>query len=180
MDKGWMAVWPVAAFFLGGLATQLTGWLAHRRQQRERLQDAAAAFRERRENFELENLQRLTDALQTLGRTTARAHHADMMASRETRLYGVELLGEELAEENRVASQDVHMLTGLVLDDQLREQVKAARTALGRPAGMLRADPREVDAVFMASLEQLAKVQDQIAARIREIYVRSTADMVAS
>ncbi|MER5312898.1 hypothetical protein ABT034_34580 [Streptomyces sp. NPDC002773] len=176
MDTGWMAVWPVAAFFLGGLATQLTGWLTHRRQQKERQQDAAAALHERRETFELEHLQRLNEALQALGRATAQAHHADMMASRETRLYGGEMLPDDLNETLRVANQDVHMLAGLVLDDELREQVKAARSALNQLGGMVRVDPREADAVFMASHGQVAETQDRIAARIREIYLTSTPD----
>ncbi|KOX34269.1 MULTISPECIES: hypothetical protein [unclassified Streptomyces] len=172
-----MAVWPVAAFFLGGLATQLTGWLTHRRQQKERQQDAAAALHERRETFELEHLQRLNEALQVLSRATAQAHHADMMASRETRLYGGEMLPDELDEALRVANQDVYMLAGLVLDDELREQVKAARSSLNQLAGMIRVDPSEADAVFMAGYQEVWETQDRIAARIREIYLSSASDL---
>lgn len=51
-----MAVWPVAAFFLGGLATQVTGWLNHRRQRAERAADEASALQGRREEFELSHL----------------------------------------------------------------------------------------------------------------------------
>ncbi|WP_392668609.1 hypothetical protein [Streptomyces sp. LN785] len=171
-----MTVWPVAVFFLGGMATQLTGWLTHRRKQMERKQDAAAVLHARRESFELEHLQKLTDAVQVLGRTAARAHHADMMASSETRLYGAGLLGEELSEENRVANQDVRMLSGLVLDDELREQVRAAQSAINTPAMMLRVDPTEADAAYSVGIEQLHHVQARIADRIREIYLTSTAD----
>lgn len=171
-----MAVWPVAAFFLGGVATQVTGWLAHRRQQLERKQDAVSALHARREAFELEHLQKLNDALQSLGRTASRIHHADMMASSETRLYGATLLGEELSEENRVASQDVRMLRGLVLDDELRNQVAAAQLAINTPAMMIRADPTQAEAAFMDGVTKLNEVQDRIAARIREIYLTSTDD----
>ncbi|MBP2581644.1 hypothetical protein J3A78_002122 [Streptomyces sp. PvR006] len=180
MDTGWMAVWPVAAFFLGGLATQLTGWLTHRRQQKERQQDAAAALHERRETFELEHLQRLAESLQVFGRLSARAHHADMMASRESRVYGTQLLGDDLAEELRVATQEVRMLAGLVLDDGLREQVLTARSAVAQVSGMLRADPSDAERVFMSGMEQLSNAQDQIAARIREIYLTSTAAPVSA
>ena len=55
-----------------------------------------------------------------------------MMASRETRLYGGEMLPDELDEALRVANQEVDMLAGLVLDDELREQVKAARSTLNQ------------------------------------------------
>lgn len=171
-----MAVWPVAAFFFGGLATQLTGWLTHRRQQLERKQDEAVAFRERRENFELEHLQRLTDALHVLGRAASQAHHADMMASSENRLYGVELLGDALSEENRGANRDVRMLSGLILDDRLRDQVRAAQSAINAPSMMLRVDPSEADAAYRAGIEQVEQVQDRIATQIRAIYLASTAD----
>ncbi|MGW5272752.1 hypothetical protein ACWEQP_09235 [Streptomyces sp. NPDC004044] len=176
MDSGWMAVWPVAAFFLGGVATQLTGWLTHRRQQLERKRDAAAALHARRESFELENLQKLSDALQALGRASARMHHADIMASRETRLYAATLVGEELAEEHRLANQDVRMLAGLVLDDELREQVRAAQSAINVTSMMTRTDPTDADATYRTGLEQLNHVQERVAARIREIYLTSTAD----
>ncbi|MFJ1788365.1 hypothetical protein ACIOML_29175 [Streptomyces anulatus] len=180
MDSGWMAVWPVAAFFLGGLATQLTGWLTHRRQQLERRQDAAAALHARRETFELDNLQELNAALQTLGRAAARAHHADIMASRETRLYGDGLLGEELSETSRVANAEVRMLSGLVLDDSLREQVSAAQSAINVPGMMLRVDPSDADAAFRVGIDQLHQVQDRIASRIREIYLTSSANQLTT
>ncbi|MFC8491211.1 hypothetical protein ACFUJU_10470 [Streptomyces sp. NPDC057235] len=176
MGIGLMALWPIAVFFLGGLSTHLTGWLTYRRQQKEREQAAVAARYERRENFELEHLQKLNEALQVLGRTTARAHHADMMASRETRLYGGEMLDPDLDEELRVAHKEVHMLAGLVLDGRLREQVKEARSELSKTSGMIRADPREAEAVFMEGIRQASQVQDQIATRIREIYLSSTPD----
>lgn len=40
---------------------------------------------------------------------------------------------------------------------------------------MVRMDPREADAVFMAGHQKVPEAQDQIAARIREIYLTSTA-----
>ncbi|MGW5273623.1 hypothetical protein ACWEQP_13745 [Streptomyces sp. NPDC004044] len=166
----------MAVFFLGGVATQLTGWLTHRRQQLGREQDAAAALHTRREGFELDHLQRLNDALHALGRATVQAHHADMMASRETRLYAANLLGGDLAEEQRLANRDVRMLAGLVLDDALRGQVRSAQSALNVPSMMLRSDPTEADAAFRVGAEQLEVVQERVAARIREIYLTSTAD----
>ncbi len=54
--EGWNFWWGVAAFFLGGLATQLNGWLAYRRQRQDRADDAADALRQRREEFELQHL----------------------------------------------------------------------------------------------------------------------------
>lgn len=171
-----MTVWPVAVFFLGGMATQFTGWLGHRRQQLERSQDAAAALHARRENFELDQLQKLSDALQNLGRRAAQVHHADMIASRETRLYGAERLSEELDEANRQAHQEVRMLSRLVLDDDLREQIGAARSAIIVPSTMRRVDPDDAEAALHAGFLQLDHVMDRVAARIREIYLTSTAD----
>ncbi|MDW4913747.1 hypothetical protein [Streptomyces californicus] len=174
MDSGWMAVWPVAAFFLGGLATQVTGWLTHRRQQLERKQDAAAALHARRESFELDQLQKLSDALQNLGRKAAQVHHADMMAGRESRLYGAERLAEELDEAHRLAHQEVRMLSRLVLNDDLREQLADARSAMLVPSAMNRADPRAAEAAFVEGLQKLDQVMDEVAAQIREIYLSST------
>ncbi|MER6597259.1 hypothetical protein [Streptomyces parvus] len=175
MDSGWMAVWPVAAFFLGGIATHLTAWLTHRRQQLERQQDAARALHDRRESFELDHLQKLNDALQVLARTAARMHHADMLASRESGRYGSTPVSEELSEENRVASQEVRMLRGLVLDDELREQVHLAQRTINALGWTAFSDPTEATAAFMASITQLNEAQDRIAARTREIYLASTA-----
>lgn len=175
MDK-WMTVWPVAVFFLGGVATQFTGWVGHRRRQFERRQDTAASLHARRESFELDQLQKLSDAMQNLGRKAAQVHHADMMASRETGLYGAERLGEELDEANRLAHQEVRMLSRLVLDDGLRAQIDEARTSIHRPSMMNGADRIAAEAVFATGLQQLDHVMDRVAARIREIYLTSTAD----
>ncbi|MFF1270174.1 hypothetical protein ACFVZE_30540 [Streptomyces anulatus] len=41
MDSGWTAVWPVAAFFLGGLATQFE---PAERQLRQRLREPEKCF----------------------------------------------------------------------------------------------------------------------------------------
>jgi hypothetical protein len=171
-DNGWLAVWPVAAFFLGGVATQFTGWLAHRWQRAERAQDAAAAFRERRENFELDHLHQLNEAIQRLGRAAARVHRADMLASRDTGEYAATLVGDEIATALLEANRDSQMLIGLVLDEDLRERIGAAKVAINAPSGLLRGDRDAADRMFGAAVVQLEDVQRRIAARIREIYLR--------
>ncbi|MFF4248623.1 hypothetical protein ACFYY2_29720 [Streptomyces sp. NPDC001822] len=172
MDSGWMAVWPVAAFFLGGLATQLTGLLNHRRQQAEKAEDAAAAFRQRRADFELDHLQRLGEALQVLGRAVGRAHHTDVMTSRETGHYAGTLLGAEASDGLGSANRDVRMLLGLVLDDSLREQVQATQALLNVPSGMHRAPVEQAEDALVRAVFALDETQGRIAERIREIYLK--------
>ncbi|MEU3835593.1 hypothetical protein [Streptomyces microflavus] len=171
MDSGWMAVWPVAAFFLGGLATQLTGWLNHRRQRAEKAEDAASAFRQRREEFELDHLQRLNEALQVLGRAVGKAHFADVMTSRETGHYAGTLLSSEDSDTLSAANREVHMLLGLVLDDSLREEVRRAHELLNVPSGMHRSQVEHAESAFATAILALEAVQGRIAERIREIYL---------
>ncbi|MET9494301.1 hypothetical protein [Streptomyces sp. NPDC006552] len=54
--EGWKFWWGVVAFALGGVATQFNGWLTYRRQRKDKLDDAADALRQRREEFELQHL----------------------------------------------------------------------------------------------------------------------------
>lgn len=168
-----MAVWPVAAFFLGGLATQLTGWLNHRRQRAEKTEDAAAAFRQRREEFELDHLQRLNEALQVLGRAVGRAHHTDLMTSRETGHYAGTMLGPEDSDALGAANREVYMLLRLVLDDSLREEVRSAHELLNVPSAMHRSPVEQAESAFARAILSLEEVQGRIAERIREIYLTS-------
>ncbi|MYR51218.1 hypothetical protein GTY83_19100 [Streptomyces sp. SID4928] len=171
MDSGWMAVWPVAAFFLGGLATQLTGWLNHRRQRAEKAEDASAAFRQRREEFELDHLQRLNEALQVLGRAVGKAHHTDLMTSRQTGHYAGTQLRPEDSDALGAANRDVHMLLALVLNDDLREEVREVHRLLNLPSGMHRSDVDQAESAFARAVLALDAVQGRIAERIREIYL---------
>ncbi|MFM9790154.1 hypothetical protein [Streptomyces turgidiscabies] len=54
--EGWKFWWGIAAFFLGGLSTQMNGWLTYRRQRADKAEEAKDALRQRREEFELQHL----------------------------------------------------------------------------------------------------------------------------
>ncbi|MBK3584279.1 hypothetical protein JHN49_11265 [Streptomyces sp. MBT57] len=124
MDKGWMAVWPVAAFFLGGLATQLTGWINYRRQRADKAADDAAAIEQRREEFELAHLVEFNGLLRQnmaclyeLSTAVERYRRAE---SRDdlTAEHGIALRAAGDALESAEASVNAQL--GFILDDAVR------------------------------------------------------------
>ncbi|MGW6923214.1 hypothetical protein ACWGA9_18385 [Streptomyces sp. NPDC054950] len=79
--EGWKFWWGIAAFFLGGLATQLNGWLTYRRQRADKKADDAAAIQARSDEFELQHLVEFNQLL----RSAAEALHAWEQADRKFR-----------------------------------------------------------------------------------------------
>ncbi|MEY2243188.1 hypothetical protein AB8A21_09630 [Streptomyces sp. BF23-18] len=178
MPAWFNAVWPVAAFFLGGASAYLRDFVTEKRQiAREtnaRQAERDKAISERRETFELDHLERLNEALQKLGRAAGRLHHVDLMTSRQTGHYAGTQLPAEVDEAFSQANRDVHMLRNLVLDEALRNQVTRAFEALNVPSVMHRADPDDAERAFLAAVLALEAVQADIAARIREIYLTAS------
>ena len=181
MSNWFEAVWPVGAFFLGGLSTHIRDVLTEKRQ-REREASARSAERnkailDRRETFELDHLSRLNDALNDLGRAAGRVHVQDSAAGRISGEYAGVQLGGDLSEALLLANRVVHTLMGLVLDDDLRELVGRAQSALNVPSGMHRSEMGAAERAFVEAIILLESAQLSIAARIREIYMSQSAEV---
>ena len=175
MPAWFTAVWPIVTFMLGGGSAYLRDFLTEKRQLAREV-DARQAERDkvlvdRREAFELDHLERLTDSLQKLGRAVGRAHFIDTMTSRDTGHYAATQLGEEDSTALFEANRDVYMLRNLILDDALRAHVHHAHELLQVPSGLLRSDPEEAEAALDQAVHALRDAQSAIAERIRRIYM---------
>ncbi|MFD5785876.1 hypothetical protein ACFWH1_04480 [Streptomyces sp. NPDC127037] len=170
MDSGWMAVWPVAAFFLGGLATQFTALLNHRRQRAERAEDSAAALRQRREEFELTHLVEVNSLLHADAKALGVFSDARIAWTRERRAgAGLEPAypdGEWDALE--AANAELQSQVGFILADEVRHEVEAARLAVLGTARTVRAGSDDPEFESLAVTLQTA--HSALAARVREIY----------
>ncbi|MFD6172062.1 hypothetical protein [Streptomyces coeruleorubidus] len=132
--EGWLAIWPVVAFFLGGLATQVAGWINHRRQRAEKAEDAMAEVRRRREEFELAHLvdcnELMRQARTRLGEysTALRNYHNaradDQLTSEVGQAFTDSCIAFETAHAN-LASQ-----VGFIFDDEVRRLVQAGAEQL--------------------------------------------------
>lgn len=168
--EGWKFWWGVAAFFLGGLATQLNGWLTYRRQRRDRAEDAEDALRQRREEFELQHLLTVNDLLrdyreklfdfsrpaEAYARQTAGERDADDVAA--LGLAHDALLAAEVA---------VHGRIGFILSDPVRAAVERAVDCIDRaPTVLLEGEPFDWGELAAVMVE----AYDLIAARVRDLY----------
>lgn len=122
--EAWKFWWGVGAFFLGGLATQLNGWLVYRRQRAEKAADDATAAEQRRAEFELQHLiatnQKLHDYRLRFHNFTGAVRRA-----REARADG-RPQGDELGIANEAleaAEGSLHGHVGFILDDSVRGSV---------------------------------------------------------
>ena len=173
------ALLPVVTLVLGWMLSVRTD---ERRAVREReaTERALKATREtsrrdRRETFELESLRELQEAMTSLARAVTRFHLLDLRVAKETGSdYGAHVVGEAdttgLSEELRLGMGKAGRLAGLVLDDELRDRVKAAihaMSALGvpPPKSIERAQAEWAHAVTLVDI-----AGDRISERVREIY----------
>ncbi|MET9580592.1 hypothetical protein ACLQ2D_10775 [Streptomyces sp. DT199] len=168
---GWNFWWGVAAFFLGGLATQLNGWLAYRRQRKDRADDAADALRQRREEFELQHLVEFNELL----REAVAAVHAWEQADRRFRhLRDTNSLGDDAVERrlqanaaSEAALNAAAAQVGYILVDDIRDAAHRLIDDLYFLSGGI------FDGATL-SLSQLhnqtMEVHDAIGARVRAIY----------
>ncbi len=136
---GRIRVTPFLLVLAGGLITLGGAWLADRRAYRRERdlrteeRDAEAALRaaahadamsERRRAFEVENLLALQDALQAVGRATARAHVQIMqVASPEGLVPPGPIFDVETEEEDRQAFIAMSKYMVRIHDDALRTEV---------------------------------------------------------
>jgi hypothetical protein len=169
--NGWLqSVWPVTAFFLGGAAKYAGDALQVRRQDKRDNAARADRLAERRESFELTTLTDLHAALGDLMRATVVARFTDMWAHAQTEQHAATRLTEERAEKGRLANQQVHALSSLVLDEEIRSAVERAQLLLGRSV-LLESNPDEVKRAHNDGVIAGNQAQDMVASRIREIYL---------
>jgi hypothetical protein len=123
--QGWQFWWGIAAFFLGGLATQLNGWLAYKRQRADKKADAEDMLRKRREEFELQHLVDLNQLVRVaierlLDYSTAERRYR---AAREIDPHdvGPRQQSDEAGEAFMVALSDLTSQVPFILADNIRE-----------------------------------------------------------
>ncbi|MGP4043973.1 hypothetical protein [Streptomyces sp. 2A115] len=167
--EGWNFWWGIAAFFLGGLATQLNGWLAYKRQRTERAEDAAEAAKQRRDEFELQHLietnQKLHDYRELfLNFTTA------VRREREAHEQGRPTPDDDLTAANEAleASESaLHGHVGFILDDTVRDLVRQAMTAID----LAMADALTADEVNFGTVgSAVNEAFDALSRRVRSLY----------
>ncbi|MFI6856518.1 hypothetical protein [Streptomyces sp. NPDC050416] len=170
--EGWNFWWGIAAFFLGGLATQLNGWLAYRRQRKDRADDAQDALRQRREEFELQHLVEVNQLLRdlmaglVLMATAARLEHQFPGA------FDDEELTQRFQEGMDAVNATEAALTaqaGFILDDGIRAHVKGGLVAYDE-ASVEATEPETVNAALSAVGTAMRPAYEAIAARVRELY----------
>lgn len=169
--EGWNFWWGIAAFFLGGLATQLNGWLAYRRQRKDRADDAADALRQRREEFELQHLVEVNQLLRNL--LDGLLHMSAAMAI-------MDRLGndddQELPEEFKAAAASANAAegaltaaAGFILDDGIRAQVQAALEAADEASATVLTSDTPGEGLYAAAAVMTPAFKS-ISARVRELY----------
>ncbi|MGW4560976.1 hypothetical protein ACWEN3_00780 [Streptomyces sp. NPDC004561] len=169
--EGWKFWWGIAAFFLGGLATQFTGWLAYRRQRAERVEDAAAAAAQRRADFELEHLmatnQKLHDYRERFLEFSAAAMEVGSSADQEHAARNQVL--EEANATLNVCEVALYAHIGFILDDVVRASVLRATQAI-EAAATLAIGGGAVD--YPAVNRAVSEAYDTLSARVRQFVRR--------
>lgn len=172
---------PVGTLVLGYLGTLFTESRRDAREwHREELARSSARKQQlldRRESFEIDHLVRLNEALNDLARASGRLHHLDSMIAKQSGSYASHQIGdEETSQAMLAANRSVHTLTGLVLNDGLRELVREAHRACNEPSSLRNATQEEAETVFHRAVSKLETAQDGIAVRVRDLYQRGALD----
>ncbi|WP_432169730.1 hypothetical protein [Streptomyces sp. 1222.5] len=183
--EGWKFWWGIAAFFLGGLATQLNGWLTYRRQRADKAEDTADAVKQRRETFELQHL------VEVNGLLRAAVKGADAVVAE----MWPETLGAEVAEdqqsrvqaarrESSRALDDLSSQVGFILDDQVRSLVNTALSNIRKThVDLMAAGPQQSFADIFGGgdpvdpyrgltemVRATGSAYEAISARVRQLY----------
>lgn len=169
--EGWKFWWGVAAFFLGGLATQLNGWLTYRRQRRDRADDAADALRQRREEFELQHLVEVHQLLRSV--------MSHLLASRVLAWNLADLPDDvrdevtegDYAEARRAYQEAMDGLAsqvGYVFDDEVRAKVSEAAGRLAWAFDQHRREGRAQDLLDVGGV--VNEAYGALTARVRDLY----------
>ncbi len=172
--EGWKFWWGIAAFFLGGLATQLNGWLTYRRQRADKAAESADAARDRRDEFELQHLQAAADKLRAYRakflEVTWIARRAFEEAGPEGEPPAIAGFGEQVDAVDSLEA-DVHAHAGYIFDESVRDVVLAASDAISE--AFTRALNNE-EPGYRDLNEGYKKALDAISARVRALYGDST------
>ncbi|MGW7617402.1 hypothetical protein ACWGLG_16350 [Streptomyces antimycoticus] len=158
---GWLAVWPVAAFFLGGLATQLTSWVNHRRQRAEQAEQTVADERKRREEFELAHLVEFNRLLRELHKVVRDLEAAKLQGASQEELapFGAAM---------RSAQQDARGQVGFILSTTVRHCAEDALDYLGVAFKELEAERTPL--IRRPIHSSVEKAYRSLSARVRELY----------
>ncbi|WP_370271031.1 hypothetical protein [Streptomyces sp. V4I8] len=167
--EGWKFWWGVAAFFIAGLATQVSGWLAHRRRRAETAAEAAAAAEQRRVDFELQNLIETNMKLHAY-REQLFCFVAAAREVREAQAQNRPSPEGELRAANETleaAEGALHTNVGLILDDVVRDRVWRAMEAIDL-AVTEAVKQDEVDFRSVGSV--VNEACDALSSRVRNLY----------
>lgn len=179
MSGLWDSTLPVVTLVLGYLGTIVTENRQHARAVRlsnqERVDALSTTRNADRREFELETLHAVQEALANLGRALGRGHMFDLTAARDAGIdkYPSTQLPEDINDEQFQTLRRVNALVGLILDDDTRSAVEAARTAAGQLAVPLRGGTvADGEGRFAAAVSSIDGAQQAVAARIRTVYAQ--------
>jgi hypothetical protein len=167
--EGWKFWWGIAAFFLGGLSTQLNGWLTYRRQRADKATETADAARSRRDEFELQHLQATAETLRAYREEFLAAVHITRQAFKEAGPDGnpaVPGFAERVDAVDNLEG-DVHAHAGYIFDERVRGVVLAASDAISDAFTRVLNDE---EIAFRALNESYKEALDAISARVRTLY----------
>jgi hypothetical protein len=178
----WTALIPALSLAIGIFGTlAVEAFRDGRLQARDAATRAEAnsqTRRDRRETFELANLSSTYENLDILARATTRYHLIDFLAARDNNVaYASRRIDSipgsaEADEDVRVAHRDTLASSLLLLDDDMRDAVREAISAL---AG-LASGPKSLDQAtrdYDHSVALVHVVQVRIAERIRFLYIQN-------
>lgn len=153
---------------IGSGASILTTHLNHRHGIK--LQSAADALSrlEKSRAFQRENLLSCQDMMQTVGRMTGQAFHADTMAWRERGTWHANMLGSELNEDIATAKRKLAAYIERVADDPLRADLKMLSKALNDV--IMASSCQEAEAVFMLAMDMNESTMQSLGIVLRKTY----------
>ncbi|MFJ4845979.1 hypothetical protein [Streptomyces sp. NPDC088733] len=167
--EGWKFWWGIAAFFLGGLSTQFSGWLTYRRQRMDKAVEDADALKKRREEFELQHLIETNEKLHVLRQRLwdftleARKVRASNQADGHQDQAGLTAARDAMD----AAEGALHGNVGFILNDEIRLKVQEAIQAIGGATfEVLGGSP----VPHFEMNKAVAEAFDALSARVRAIY----------
>ncbi|MEV5082358.1 hypothetical protein AB0K74_27135 [Streptomyces sp. NPDC056159] len=169
--EGWKFWWGIAAFFLGGLATQLNSWLTYRRQRKDKADEAADALRKRREEFELQHLvefnQLLREAVDKLHDYSGAVRWYVHLRDTNSLDDAAEQRREEAADAFQVALFNVTAQLGFILADGIRHAAATTVGYMAQASGILHANG-SLDVIELAHTADTVYLP--LGDRVRAIY----------
>ncbi|KOG58425.1 hypothetical protein ADK77_44135 [Streptomyces antibioticus] len=169
--EGWKFWWGIAAFFLGGLATQLNGWLTYRRQRADKREEAADVLRKRREEFELQHLVEVNQLVRVALDRLLEYYTAERRyrAAHQIDPHDVEprQRSEEASAAFTAALSDLTAQTPFLLNDRIRQAASDLVAYLARASAVMAATG-QLDVVEFSAVAD--RLHEPLGARVREIY----------